>query len=33
MSMAQSSVGEPLGRTAPVRELVNTFEYVVAAQR
>jgi 4-hydroxymandelate oxidase len=33
MSMAQSFMGEPAGRIAPVRELVNTFEYEQAAER
>lgn len=33
MSRAQTSVGEPPGRIAPVRELANTFEYEAMAQR
>ncbi|MGA2772356.1 MAG: alpha-hydroxy-acid oxidizing protein [Bryobacteraceae bacterium] len=33
MSTAQSSIGEPPGRIAPVRELVNTFEFEAMAQR
>ncbi len=33
MSSAQTLIGEPPGRIAPVRELVNTFEFEAMAQR
>jgi 4-hydroxymandelate oxidase len=33
MSSAQQSAGEPAGRIAPARELVNTFEFEAMAQR
>jgi isopentenyl diphosphate isomerase/L-lactate dehydrogenase-like FMN-dependent dehydrogenase len=33
MSAAQTSIGEPPGRIAPVRELANTFEFEAMAQR
>ena len=33
MSTAQTLIGEPPGRIAPVRELVNTFEFEAMAQR
>ena len=33
MSRAQTNIGEPPGRMAPVRELANTFEYEAMAQR
>ena len=33
MSRAQTNIGEPPGRIAPVRELANTFEYEAMAQR
>jgi len=33
MSSAQQSAGEPTGRIAPARELVNTFEFEAMAQR
>ena len=33
MSQAQTSMGEPPGRMAPARELVNTFEFEAMAQR
>jgi isopentenyl diphosphate isomerase/L-lactate dehydrogenase-like FMN-dependent dehydrogenase len=33
MSRAQTNIGEPAGRIAPVRELANTFEYEAMAQR
>jgi 4-hydroxymandelate oxidase len=33
MSTAQTLMGEPLGRIAPVRDLANTFEFEAMAQR